>query len=154
MGKMLFRLKFLMQKRYGTDPLFFALILIYLILLVLRIGFQRFHTIHTVLMVTAWIVLIFALCRVFSGNIEKRRRENEAFMRLLGRAKDANITNPFENMGSDFVTTQKKDPDKKYVKCPKCRATLRVPRQKGKHTVRCPRCDHRFQIRIFFGAKK
>ena len=47
----------------------------------------------------------------------------------------------------------KRDPDKKYVKCPKCKSTLRVPRQKGKHTVRCPRCDHRFQIRIIRGAK-
>lgn len=154
MGKMLFRLRLLMQNRYGADHLYYALMLLYLVLLVLRIAFIRITLVHRILVLIAWAVLFFAFYRVFSTNLEKRRRENDAFLRLLGRAGSVNVTNPFENMGSaGFGNIQKPEPDKKYVKCPKCKATLRVPRQKGKHTVRCPRCDHRFKIRIFFGAK-
>lgn len=149
MGKMLFRLRLLMQNRYGADHLYYALMLLYLILLVLRIAFIRITLVRRILVLVAWAVLIFAFYRVFSTNIDKRRRENDAFLRLLGRAGSAGITNPFENMNFE-----KREADKKYVRCPQCKALLRVPRQKGKHTVRCPRCDNRFQIRIIFGAKK
>lgn len=152
MGKFLFRLRFFLQNRYGVDQLYFGLLGLYLILLVLRFALARFTVAGRVLMVLSWAVLIYAFFRALSRNIEARSRENQAFMRLLGRASSANVTNPFENMS--FGNIQKPEADKKYIKCPKCKATLRVPRQKGKHTVRCPRCDHRFQIRIFLGAKK
>ncbi len=140
-----------MQNRYGTDPLYYALMVLFLILLALHFAFVRITVVGRVFNVLSWIVLIYAFYRVFSRNIERRSRENQAFMRLLGRAGSANVTNPFENMS--FGNIQKPEADKKYIKCPKCKATLRVPRQKGKHTVRCPRCDNRFQIRIFFGEK-
>ena len=35
-----------------------------------------------------------------------------------------------------------------FRKCPACKSVLRLPRQKGKHTVRCPRCQHRFDVKI------
>lgn len=154
MGKFLFRLRMFMQNRYGTDQLYYGLLVLYIILLLLHFAFVRFTVVARVLNVLSWIVLIIAFYRVFSRNIERRSRENQAFMRLIGRASSGNVTNPFENMTAGFSQIQKPEADKKYVKCPKCKATLRVPRQKGKHTVRCPRCNHRFQIRIFFGAKK
>ncbi len=149
MGKFLFRLKFFMQKRYGTDQLHWALMILFVITMVLHMVLSG--TGARIFFVLSWVVLIYSLFRVFSTNIEMRSRENQAFLRLLGRAGSANVTNPFEHMS--FGNIQKPEPDKKYVKCPKCKATLRVPRQKGKHTVRCPRCDHRFKIRIFIGAK-
>ena len=151
MGRFLFRLRLFMQNRYGIDALYWALIVVYIIFQVLHFSFSGVPT-GRVFPVLSWIVFIYAFFRVFSRNIEMRRRENQAFLRLLGRARSTNVTNPFENMS--FGNIQKPEPDKKYVKCPKCKAMLRVPRQKGKHTVRCPRCDHRFKIRIFFGAKK
>ena len=138
-----------MQKRYGTDQLHWALMILFVITMVLHMVLSG--TGARIFFVLSWVVLIYSLFRVFSTNIEMRSRENQAFLRLLGRAGSANVTNPFENMSSGNI--QKPEPDKKYVKCPKCKATLRVPRQKGKHTVRCPRCDHRFKIRIFIGAK-
>lgn len=152
MGKLFFRLRLFMQNRYGTDQLYWGLIVCYLVLLVLRVAFSRVALAARIISVISWIVLIYAFYRVFSRNIERRSRENQTFLNLIGRAGSARITNPFENMS--FGNIPKTEKDKKYVKCPKCKAVLRVPRQKGKHTVRCPRCDHRFQIRIFFGAKK
>ena len=137
--------KFMVGRR-GADELSLALLIAGLVLSMLT-SFTRIGVFYLVGLV-AYGLSIF---RMFSRNIEKRSRENQAFLRLLGRAGSANVTNPFENMS--FGNVQKPEPDKKYVKCPKCKATLRVPRQKGKHTVRCPRCDNRFKIRIFIGAK-
>ena len=152
MGKFLFRLRMFMQGRYGADQLYYGLMALYLLLLVLNFAFARISPIGSrILNILSWIVLFYAFFRVFSRNIEKRSRENQKFMSLLGKAGSANVTNPFENMS--FGNVPKPEAGKKYVKCPKCKATLRVPRQKGKHTVRCPRCENRFQIRIFFGEK-
>jgi protein-arginine kinase activator protein McsA len=32
----------------------------------------------------------------------------------------------------------------KYFRCPQCRATVRVPRGKGKIRITCPRCKNTF----------
>ena len=82
MGKFLFRLKMFMQNRYGADPLYYALMVLYLILLVLHIAFIRITIVGRILNLLSWAVLIFAFYRVFSRNFEARRRENDAFMRL------------------------------------------------------------------------
>lgn len=157
MGKFLFRLRLFMQNRYGADQLYYALMVLYLILLVLHIALMRITGVGSrIINIISWAVLIYAFYRVFSRNIEKRNRENAAFLHLLGKASSGNISNPFDQMSASFSQAQEyasDRKDKKYVKCPKCKATLRVPRQKGKHTVRCPRCNNRFQIRIFFGKK-
>lgn len=153
MGKFLFRLKFLMQKRYGIDQLGCALTVLYLIVILLRFTIARSGVIGRGLGIFSWVILFYTLFRVLSSNIEGRRRENDAFLRLLGRARSANVTNPFENMSAGIGNIPKPEKDKKLVKCPNCKATLRVPRQKGKHTVRCPRCDHRFEINILVGKK-
>ncbi len=82
-----------------------------------------------------------AVYRVFSTNIAARRRENEAFLRAWDKVKG-------------FFRLQKnKWRDRKthvYRKCPvkSCGATLRLPKQPGVHTVRCPKCGERFQVRI------
>ena len=152
MGKFLFRLRLFSQKRYGVDALYWALMLIFFITMVLFFALSGLGS--RIFFVLSCVVFIVAFFRVFSTNIEGRSRENQAFLRLLGKAGSANVTNPFENMS--FGNVGNSEPDKKYVKCPKCKATLRVPRQKGKHTVRCPRCDHRFKslFRILKKKKK
>jgi Uncharacterized paraquat-inducible protein A len=152
MRKILLGLRLLMQERYGIDQLHHALMLLSVILLVFSILMRRIKFVGSALMILWLIVLFYALFRVFSTNIEKRTRENENFLRLIGRYS-GEVSRGFENLGSGPTFVQKRDPDKKYVKCPKCKSTLRVPRQKGKHTVRCPRCDHRFTVRIIRGAK-
>lgn len=140
-----------MQKRYGVDPLYYAMMVLYLILLVLHIAFIRISPVGTIMNILSWIVLIIAFFRVFSTNIEARRRENDAFLRMWSSFTGRGAGGSFA--GAGFGSVQSVPKDKKLVKCPKCKATLRVPRQKGKHNVRCPRCNHLFRIRIFFGSK-
>ena len=82
-------------------------------------------------------LLIYSNFRVFSKNLVKRRAENVAFCMLWKRVKN-------------FFSLQKsKWRDRKthvYHKCPHCKSTLRLPKQKGHHTVNCPRCHNRFKM--------
>ncbi|MBR5515382.1 MAG: hypothetical protein IKU52_04190 [Clostridia bacterium] len=34
-----------------------------------------------------------------------------------------------------------------YRQCPCCKANLRLPKAKGIHTVKCPRCFARFEVK-------
>lgn len=151
-----------MQGRYGMDQLYYALLVVYLILLVLNMIFRRIM----VFGILSWIVLIFAFYRFFSRNVSKRSRENDKFMALLGRFSQNyagcggsgnfgryNSGNFSGRNCTDLMTRIREFPEKKYTSCPKCKATLRLPRRRGKHTVRCPRCGNRFGINIIIGKK-
>ena len=35
-----------------------------------------------------------------------------------------------------------------FKKCPGCKAVLRLPRKKGKHTVNCPHCHKNFTVHV------
>lgn len=153
-----FRYKFnqFMQGRYGTDQFYYALLVIYLVLLVLNMCFRRIYVFN----ILSWAVLIYAFYRVFSRNLYQREKENQAFLRLWDKVRGVfggavSRTSGRFNMSDtpDLAGRMKDFPSKKYTECPHCHATLRVPRQKGKHTVRCPRCGQRFTIRIIVGSK-
>jgi len=36
----------------------------------------------------------------------------------------------------------------RYYKCGNCKAYIRVPAKKGKHTVACPKCGKEFKIKV------
>ena len=65
--------------------------------------------------------------------------ENEKFIQIMDKPKR-------------FFNLQKcKHRDRKthvYRKCPSCKNNLRLPKEKGKHTVACPCCKHRFDVKI------
>ena len=86
-----FRYKFsqFMQGRYGMDQLYYALLVLYLILLLLNIIFRRVM----IFGILAWVVLIFAFYRFFSRNISKRSRENDKFMQLFGKLTGGRLVN-------------------------------------------------------------
>lgn len=129
-----------MVGRYGIDQLYYALIVLYLVCFVLNIIFPKIM----VFGILTWVVLIISFFRVFSRNVYKRSQENAVFVKVWDKVK-----------GFFSLTFSKiKDfPSKKYTKCPHCHSVLRLPRQRGKHTVRCPRCSNRFEIKIMVGAK-
>ena len=84
-------------------------------------------------------LLFWMTFRMLSKNVYKRRRENEAFMKIF---------RPVKNL---FVLTKNRIRDVKgfrYRKCPHCKATLRLPKRKGEHSVICPRCKKRFTVKI------
>ena len=128
------RLARFMMGRYGIDRLYYFLMAVCFILIVINIFVS-----------SIWISLIetlligYAIYRVMSKNIYKRQQENEKFTKIADKPKK-------------FLNLQKcKKRDKAthvYRKCPSCKSNLRLPKEKGEHTVVCPCCKHRFSVKI------
>lgn len=134
MGNFKNKLYRFMYGRYGADQLGKFMLIAALVLLVVYTVLTLFVD-WVWLDLTVWIVYItlfvMSICRMFSRNIAKRRRENERFCGFFKLRK-----NKFKDRKTHV-----------YRKCPKCGAVLRLPRAKGKHPVVCPRCKNRFTVR-------
>lgn len=120
--------------RNGADKLCFFSLAVYFVLTVVNLFVNS-----AVLSVLALLILIYAWFRVLSKNIYKRRAENEKFCSLLRR-----FTGFFKIKKRAF----KERKDFAYRKCPSCKCTLRLPKKKGKHQTRCPRCSKEFSVKI------
>ena len=123
-----------MVGRYGIDRLYYFLLAICFILIVINLFANSY-----IISVIESGLFFFALYRVLSRNVYKRQQENEKFIKFIEKPKQ-------------YINLQKcKSRDKEthiYKKCPSCKNNLRLPRQKGEHTVVCPCCKHRFDIKI------
>lgn len=108
-----------MLGRYGSDKLNGALLLSGIVLMVLGAVFQRL----SVLTLLAYIPLFWCIFRMYSRNLEARRRENAAFLNFFAHLKDR---------------------EHRYFRCPRCKQTVRVPSGRGKISIRCPKCNERF----------
>lgn len=133
-----------MTGRYGIDKLWNALLIFYLISVILANAVYRYSKIaYAAFLVLSTAILIFALYRVFSKNIEMRRDENESWLKFTGKIKQ-------KAMFQKNKWNQRKT--HKFIKCKKCKKTLRLPKHKGKINVTCPHCKNQFIINT--GKKK
>jgi hypothetical protein len=130
--------------RYGADSLYNALFALELILLfagaVLNVvgkAEPALLLVSVLLYAAALGLMAFSMYRFFSRNIQKRRKENETWLRFKARFH----RRPKQNLPPDTV-------DHIFRSCPGCKATLRLPREKGKHEVKCPRCAKRFGVKV------
>ncbi len=128
-----------MYGRCGGDQLNTALILLYVLFAIL--GRLSRWPLFTLLMFATMVWTVF---RMLSRNLAARRRENDAFLRLRRPVKDWFVLQ--KNRIRDCRTHV-------YHTCPHCKSTLRLPRKKGKHSVRCPRCGDKFEMKVYFGGK-
>ncbi len=119
-----------MAGRYGPDHLNTALIIFSIFIsLVARL-------IHlTVLVYLSYLVLLLVFFRMLSRNIQRRRAENDRFVRYWW---------PIKQKFKRFFDRIKNQKTHKFFKCPSCKNTLRVPRGKGKLQITCPKCGERF----------
>lgn len=107
-----------MYGRYGTDQLNNALLILGVVLTIL--GWFSSTAFLTVL---SYIPLALVIFRMFSRNVNRRRKENQKFLQFFARLKDR---------------------DSRYFSCPRCRQTVRVPRHRGKINIHCPKCGNQF----------
>jgi hypothetical protein len=132
-----------MQGRNGPDALYNFLIILCLVPVILSIFLSG---IPKLILSALYIALItYATFRYLSKNLYKRRKENNDFLRFAKQ-----FTGFFRLLKNRFL-------DRKthvYRKCKKCKNVLRLPRRPGKHTVCCPCCSHRFEVRIMGSKKK
>lgn len=107
-----------MYGRYGSDQLGVFLLILGVVLCLLG-SFSRLYYLGLL----AYVPLIWAIFRMYSRSIEKRRRENRRFLQFFQRLRDR---------------------QNRYFSCPRCRQRVRVPRGKGKIVIKCPACGERF----------
>lgn len=123
-----------MYGRNGNDKLCYLLLGLYLALWIASMVVSVFDLdlAYLVIWAVQMIVLIYWIFRVMSRNVTKRRREVDRFFGFFQRKR-----NRFRDRKTHI-----------YKKCPHCRAVLRLPKRKGKHTVCCPACKERFSLKI------
>ncbi|MCI8590076.1 MAG: hypothetical protein HFE77_05125 [Clostridiales bacterium] len=120
--------------RNGADALYRFLLVLCLIVTVLYL-FVR----HPIVWILQAALLILAFFRLFSKNIAARGRENQKYLRVRTKAVQ------FFRRQRNRIKYRK---TKAYRKCPKCKCILCLPRKKGTHTVKCPECGERFNVKI------
>ena len=128
------RVRQFMMGRYGNDSLNYALFVLYAIFGIINIFARRF-------VISLFMILLFALImiRALSKNIYTRIRENNRFLKFW------NLVKNFIKLQYDRIRERKTNV---YRKCPGCKAVIRLPRLPGKHTVKCPKCSKRFEVKI------
>jgi len=123
-------LRRLMAGRNGPDNLTYASIALALIFNVIY-SFSG----YLVFEVICFVLLSYAVFRIFSRNMVRRRAENAWFMGFIA---------PIKNWFSWKITQIRFSKTHKFFKCPGCKNILRVPRGKGKIHITCPKCGQRF----------
>lgn len=123
-------LRTFMAGRYGPDHLNTALIIIALLLSIIsRIALL------SLLVYLSYLLIILTVFRFLSRNIQKRRAENDKFLRLYW---------PVKQKLKAFFSRLKSSRTHKFFRCPSCSNLLRVPRGKGRLQITCPKCGERF----------
>jgi uncharacterized paraquat-inducible protein A len=115
-----------MAGRYGMDELSTAMSVVALIALVLSC-FPKLRLLY----IPTLILWAWSIFRCYSKNLDKRRKERDAYLRIVSRIR------------SWFGVKKKAWHERKthrYYRCKQCHAVLRVPKGKGKIKITCPHC--------------
>ena len=126
----------IMKSRCGLDELNNFIMLI------------GFIYVLTALFTNSWICILsgtifIVLCylRVFSKNLEKRKKENDFYLRYMGGV--VNFVKYCKMCIKMRIKTMK-DAEYYYFVCSACRQIVRLPKGKNKINVRCPKCSKTF----------
>ena len=119
-----------MYGRNGADQLGLCIIWVAILLDVISMLTKNTAVSGVVGMITTVLVL-WALFRVFSRNVYKRREENGKYIRARYKVSAA-----LRVRHERWV--QRKD--YKFFTCPNCKTVCRVPVGKGKIVITCPKC--------------
>jgi len=125
-----------LRGRYGIDELGYALLIGWMVMSLVNAFVSNIYA-SVALSLLTFAASLAVLLRMLSKNYAARRRENSAFLKIY---------NPIK---TKLSLSKRKFAERKthrYIKCPKCKAVLRLPYVKGTHTTNCPKCRERFEV--------
>ncbi len=134
MSQLKYKLQRFMMGRYGGDQLYRFLLFISLVIIIVNLFVS-----HIALTIASMIILLIGMMRTFSKNIVARRKENAIYLKIT------------KKLFGFIPRSIKRFKDRKthvYKHCPHCKATLRLKKIKGPHTVECPKCFKDFSVKI------
>lgn len=114
--------------RNGLDKMSITLIVSSVIMRILSSFFP-------ILMIFALIIFLYAIWRIFSKNLAKRREENYRFVNISTDIRQSWNQRKFRRQQRKLY---------KFIECPDCKSKLRLPRGKGKISITCPKCGLKF----------
>lgn len=129
-------MKDVMSRRCGLDELSNFIMLIGFIYIVAAIFT---HNWKFTLVGAVFVVLCYL--RVFSKKIDKRKKENDIYMRYMG-----GVVKVFGRLKLSVKMKIKTMQDSQYAYfvCSTCGQIVRVPKGKNKVNIRCPKCNMTF----------
>ena len=127
-----------MQGRYGFDALSGFLLALSLTIWAANIFVWNRLASWILFLVEAGLIALVVL-RALSRNITMCSLENRRFKKVF---------DPVKNWVLFRFKKFRECKEYKYLKCPFCKAQLRVKNQKGEHGVRCPKCRGEFRVKI------
>lgn len=121
-----------MYGRNGLDKLAVTSVWIGLLLDVIAPFFlyHRHRMLGSVLHWAATLLLLYAVFRIFSKNLNKRREENQRWQAWLWQKKSSR----------SGAKARHADKEHKYFTCQHCGTICRVPVGKGTVVITCPKC--------------
>ena len=111
-----------MTGRYGSDKLNLLLVGIGFVFCIAAM-FVKYTPVRLAFSVVSYVFLFWSIFRCLSRKTYKRYQENRKYLMLIQRFKDR---------------------EHRYFDCPRCKQQVRVPRNKGKISITCPKCREKF----------
>lgn len=124
----------IMYGRYGVDM--FSITLMVSALFLSIIG--QFSG-QAILIIISYIPLWYAIYRTLSRQTQKRYAENQKFLKYVLNIRTWINKKWFRIKDSRYH---------RYIKCPTCNQTLRLPKGKGKLDITCPKCKTTFTKKV------
>ena len=123
-----------MAGRYGTDRLNQFMLIVLLVCAVINMFIRNGYV---SILLTSWeiLLIVFIYIRMFSRNITKRYAENQKYL---------TVENKVRHFFGQKKYIQQQRKDYHIYSCPNCKQKIRIPKGKGKVSVRCPKCGTEF----------
>jgi hypothetical protein len=127
-----------MYGRYGSDNLNRFLLGVYGVVWFLSFIVDNVWAVF-LMQLLSW-GLFFCICfRMFSKKIYARQIENQAYLMIKRK-----VVEYFRYLGNKWKFRK----THVYRKCPSCKSRLKLPKIKGSHNVKCPKCARNFSVKI------
>lgn len=125
-----------MSKRCGLDELNNFIMLVGFVFILVSLFTQK-----GIFTIIGALLVVLCYLRIFSKKVDKRKKENDFYMRYMGNAV---LFVRFIKLILKMKIKSIRDKEYVYFVCKTCRQIIRIPKGKNKISIRCPKCGTTF----------